>query len=145
MAYTKIIPIRARLDKAVNYALNKEKTGLGNALEYITNPEKNMGDDTAYETAINCTLENPYKDMIHTKKAYEQTDGVLGYHIIQSFMPNEVSAENAHKIGVEFAYRCFGTKYEIVVSTHLDRHHYHNHIILNSVFSIKFFIFWIIW
>lgn len=133
MAYTKIIPIRTRLDKAVNYALNKEKTGLDNALDYISDSSKNTNNEIAYETAINCTLDNPYKDMINTKKAHDQTDGVLGYHIIQSFMPNEVTAASAHSIGVEFTAKCFGNKYEAVVSTHLDRHHYHNHIIMNSV------------
>lgn len=133
MAYTKIIPIRDRLDKAVNYALNEEKTHLDTAIEYISNNDKNAADDTIYETAINCMLDTAYKDMIHTKKAYNKTDGILGYHIIQSFSPNETTADIAHNVGVEFAYRCFGDKYEVVVSTHLDQHHIHNHVVMNSV------------
>ena len=58
---------------------------------------------------------------------------MLGYHIIQSFKPDEVTPEQAHKIGVEFAKKCFGDKYQAVIGTHLDRAHYHNHIVINSV------------
>ena len=40
MAVTKIIAIRDRLDKRVNYVVNSEKTSLDAGVAYITNPEK---------------------------------------------------------------------------------------------------------
>lgn len=64
-----------------------------------------------------------------TKKRFRKTGGVLGYHFIQSFAPGEVTPEEAHRIGCEFADRYFKGKYEIVVGTHLDKAHLHNHII----------------
>lgn len=133
MAYTKIVPLRASLKKAVDYTLNKDKTDLSNAMDYAKDSSKNMDEHIVFETAINCMVDTAYQDMMHTKKAYYKTGGVLGYNIIQSFSPNEVTAQMAHAIGVEFATKCFGSKYEVIVSTHLNKHHYHNHIVMNSV------------
>lgn len=133
MAYTKIIKIQARLDRAVDYALNKEKTSLKYALDYAMNKDKNSTEETILENTINCLLSNPYKQMMQTKKAKNKKGGILGYHIIQSFTPNETTPEIAHEVGLEFARRCFSDKYQVVVSTHLDRGHLHNHIVFNSV------------
>lgn len=71
--------------------------------------------------------------MVETKRQYGKMEGVLGYHFIQSFAPGEVTAEQAHEIGVEFARRCFGDRFQVVIGTHLDHAHYHNHIVVNSV------------
>ena len=60
-------------------------------------------------------------------------DGVLGYHIIQSFKDFETTPEIAHQAGTEFVKRLFADNYEAVVATHLDKDHLHNHIIINSV------------
>ena len=40
MAITKIIAIRDRLDKRVNYVVNSEKTSLDASVLYAVNPEK---------------------------------------------------------------------------------------------------------
>lgn len=45
----------------------------------------------------------------------------------------EVTPEQAHEAGVEFARRLLGDKYEAVVCTHTDRDHLHCHIVFNSV------------
>lgn len=55
------------------------------------------------------------------------------YHIIHSYAPGEVTPEQAHEAGVEFARRLLGDKYEAVVCTHTDRDHLHCHIVFNSV------------
>ena len=52
------------------------------------------------------------------KKKYKTTGGVLGYHFIQSFAPGEVTPEQAHEIGCEFARRLFGEDFEVVIGTH---------------------------
>ncbi|MEX1377691.1 MAG: relaxase/mobilization nuclease domain-containing protein [Eubacteriales bacterium] len=133
MAYVKIIPIKTRLDNCINYVLNDNKTGLKNALNYITDADKTTDKHVIYQSAINCRKHKAYKDMMDTKKVYGKTGGVLGYHIIHSYKPNEITPELAHKIGVEFAEKCFGDKYEVVVATHIDKQHIHNHITINSV------------
>lgn len=49
------------------------------------------------------------------------------------YAPGEVTPEQAHEAGVEFARRLLGDKYEAVVCTHTDRDHLHCHIVFNSV------------
>ena len=68
-----------------------------------------------------------------TKQRFGKLGGVVGYHFIQSFAPGEVTPEQAHAIGVEFARRLFGDRYEVVIGTHLDKSHLHNHVVVNSV------------
>lgn len=53
--------------------------------------------------------------------------------MIQSFTPDEVSAELAHQIGQELCDRHLKGKHEYVIATHVDRGHVHNHIIFNNV------------
>ena len=133
MAYTKIIPIRNRLDRCINYALNEKKTDLKNAISYILNPDKTNTEHVVFESSINCIKDTAIADMMHTKKVYGKETGIHGYHIIQSFMPGEIDAETAHQLGYQFAKQCFGTDFEAIVATHLDRNHLHNHIVINSV------------
>ena len=132
MAITKIIAIRDRLDKRVNYAVNGEKTTLDTGITYAANPEKT--EQLFFTSAINCdSCETAFAEMQTTKRRFGKLGGVVGYHFIQSFAPGEVTPEQAHVIGVAFAQRLFGERYEVVVGTHLDRAHLHNHVVVNSV------------
>jgi len=135
MAYDKIIPIKGRLDHCVNYVLNPEKTDLGRVLEYMSNSDKTVTPDgrAVLETAINCQLETAYQEMQATKRRWSKKGGVLGYHLIHSYAPGEVTPEQAHALGVEFARQLLGDRYEVVISTHLDHDHLHNHVLFNSV------------
>jgi len=135
VAYDKIITIRSRLDHCMDYVLDHKKTDIGAVLTYISREDKNTLPDgrSMMETAINCELSSAYRDMMRTKRRWGKTGGVLGYHLIHAFAPGEVTPEQAHKIGVEFASRLLGDHYEVVVSTHLDREHLHCHILFNSV------------
>ena len=135
MAYDKIIPVRRRLDHCVNYVLNPDKTDLAAVLEYMGNPDKTITPDgrAVLETAINCQLNSAYKEMQDTKKRWSKRGGVLGYHLIHSYAPGEITPEKAHSLGVEFVSKLLQGKYEAVISTHLDHDHIHNHILFNSV------------
>lgn len=128
MAYDKIIVIHSRLDRCLDYIQNDGKTDLGNAVDYICNPVK-----AGFQTAINCTLDNAFVQMQETKRRWDKCGGILGYHIVHSYAPGEVTPEQAHEAGVEFARRLLGDKYEAVVCTHTDRDHLHCHIVFNSV------------
>ena len=120
MAITKIIAIRDRLDKRVNYAVNGEKTTLDTGITYAANPEKT--EQHFFTSVLNCeSCETAYAEMQTTKRRFDKLGGVVGYHFIQSFAPGEVTPEQAHRIGVEFAQRLFGERYEVVVGTHLDK------------------------
>ena len=128
MAYDKIIVIHSRLDRCLDYVQNDGKTDLGNAVDYICDPVK-----AGFQTAINCTLDKSFLQMQETKRHWDKHGGILGYHIIHSYAPGEVTPEQAHEAGVEFARRLLGDKYEAVVCTHTDRDHLHCHIVFNSV------------
>ena len=134
MAYAKILPIKARLDDRVDYVLNEKKTSLDGKVDYVLDEHKTTdGNHVVYQSAINCDVDTAYEDMQVTKQKWNKTGGRLGYHLIHSFKPNEVSPETAHDIGVQFAEELFGDKYEVVIGTHVDKEHVHNHIIFNSV------------
>ena len=70
--------------------------------------------------------------MLDTKRAYGKTDGVMYYHIIQSFQPGEATPELALEIAKEFAQEHL-PGYETVIAVHVDRQHIHAHLIFNSV------------
>ena len=91
MAYDKIIVIRSRLDHCLDYTLNEEKTSLENALAYGMNPAKTH----RLVTGINCDPGSAYQEMRATKRRWDKRGGILGYHIVHSYAPGEVTAEEA--------------------------------------------------
>lgn len=141
MAIVYIKDIQTRLDRTISYIGNKEKTlnenyeeiflDLHNALDYTTDDLKT--EEKFFVSGINCKFENAFKRMSETKKEYDKTGGILGYHIIQSFAPGEGTSESIHELGKEFARRAFGDRFEVIVATHLNTGCLHNHLILNSV------------
>ena len=133
MAYTSVIPVR-RLDRAVKYVMNKEKTtavSLQDALDYAANRDKT--EKSCFESSYACTLETAFADMRQTKEQWHKSGGVQGYHLVQSFAAGEVTPELAHQIAKELADRVLGGRYEYVIGTHLNTGHIHSHIVWNSV------------
>ena len=133
MAYTSVIPVR-RLDRAVKYVMNKEKTtavSLQDALDYAANRDKT--EQSCFESSYACTLETAFADMHQTKERWHKLGGVQGYHLVQSFAADEVTPELAHRIAKELADRVLGGRYEYVIGTHLNTGHIHSHIVWNSV------------
>lgn len=133
MAYTSVIPVR-RLDRAVKYVMNKEKTtavSLQDALDYAANRDKT--EQSCFESSYACTLETAFSDMRQTKEHWHKSGGVQGYHLVQSFAAGEVTPELAHRIAKELADRVLGGQYEYVIGTHLNTGHIHSHIVWNSV------------
>lgn len=136
MAYTSVIPVR-RLDRAVKYVMNKEKTtavSLQDALDYAANRDKT--EQSCFESSYACTLETAFADMRQTKERWHKSGGVQGYHLVQSFAAGEVTPELAHQIAKELAARVLGGRYEYVIGTHLNTGHIHSHIVWNSVSRI---------
>ena len=137
MAITKIWPVKDNLSRVYRYISNENKTtedisdGLNEVLTYTTQGHKT--NEKEYITGINCSPATAVKQMIHTKKSYGKDDGVLAFHAVQSFKPGELTPEQCHEIGVKLAGLMWGDRFEVVVSTHLDRHHLHNHFVVNSV------------
>lgn len=140
MATTSIWSIKNNLKQSINYIINPEKTinedygkDTYNYLELSLNKDYNFKNEkTHYVSCLNCTEINPYQDMKFTKERYFKTDCILAFHAYQSFKDGEVSADVAHEIGVKFAEEMF-KDYEVVVATHQNTNHIHNHFIINSV------------
>jgi len=135
MAYTSVLPVH-RLERSIDYVKDRTKTtksagSLEEAIDYALNREKT--EQTIFEDAIGCTCENAYVDMVKTKERFHKKEGVQGYHLVQSFAEGEVSPELAHLIGQELAEQLLKGQYEVVITTHLNTKHYHNHLVWNSV------------
>ena len=141
MAITKIWSVKSRLDTSLKYIANPDKTTLQPDIEavegvikYIKNNDKT--EQCKYVKAYNCTADKAFSEMMETQEFFGKAgrkNSVLAYHLVQSFKDFETTPEIAYKCGLELAERLFADKYEIVVATHLDHKHLHNHIIINAV------------
>ena len=116
MAITKIHPIKSTLNLSIKYILNSDKTN------------KNILISTYM-----CNEKTAHNQFLNTRKLNNINGTVLARHIIQSFLPNEVTPEKAHKIGKSLCKEILKDQYEYVISTHIDKNHIHNHIIFNNV------------
>ncbi|MDR0854001.1 MAG: relaxase/mobilization nuclease domain-containing protein [Clostridiales Family XIII bacterium] len=139
MATTSLWHIKGDIRKLISYVENEKKTvlssgenlGLDNVIAYDTNMAKTA--ERKFVTGINCLPSIAAKEMIITKLQFGKTDGRIAYHGYQSFLPCEVSPDIAHEIGIKYAKAMWGDRFQVIVSTHLDKEHIHNHFCLNSV------------
>ncbi len=120
MAYTKIHAITATVHKAVDYICNPDKT-----------------DEGILISSYGCSPETAAYDFKFALSKTKQSDPNKAYHLIQSFLPGEVSYKEAHQIGVELADKLLEGKYSYVVSTHIDKGHVHNHIIFCAADNVN--------
>ena len=137
MATTSIWKVDTRLDQVIKYTTNPDKTSkasyqeLHNVIEYVNNSYKT--EEQLYVSTLNCSEETIYQDMIQTKKRFRKENGILAFHGFQSFVEGEVTPEIAHEIGVKLANELWGDRFEVIVSTHINTKHIHNHFVINSV------------
>ena len=119
-------------------------------IEYIANTDKTDG--AKYVSGINVPneKEDAYNFM---KRSFEHFSGLPFYikptfslnetkkskekvrlhHYVQSFDPTEkLSVEEAHQIGIEWAKIVFGDKYQVLITTHIDKGHIHNHFAVSA-------------
>ena len=120
MAYTKIHAITATVSKAVDYICNPAKT-----------------DEGILISSYGCSPETAAYDFKFALSKTSQSNPNKAYHLIQSFLPGEVSYKEAHQIGVELADKLLEGKYSYVVTTHIDKGHVHNHIIFCAADNIN--------
>ena len=139
MATTGIWKISKRLDHVIDYVSNPDKTIKDN-VNYQELHKFNEYDNLNYNTeeecyisGINCLSEDAYEDMMDTKKIWKKHDGILGYHAFQSFAEGEITADKAHLIGIKLAEELWGDRFEVLVTTHINTNHIHNHFVINSV------------
>ena len=121
MAYVKIKPIHASLEKALNYIANPDKTAEGRLIS-------SYGCSTIPEIA-----KKEFNIVSSNTATKKRKDSVIARHLIQSFSPEDnVTPEQANKIGQKLAEEILKNEYQYIVATHLDQGHIHNHIIFNT-------------
>ena len=138
MATTKIWDVSAHVSKLLAYVANKNKTtmevergtddeemrlaaeALGLSSDHFATEEKK------FVTGINCTPENANEVILTLLEGVDSSD-IQAYHGYQSFKPGEVTPDVAHAIGIQLANELWGEDFPIIVATHIDKGHVHNH------------------
>ena len=106
---------------------------LGGVTRYVSQKEKTLWEGQQLVTGWNCTAQSALSEMQLTKERFRKTDGRQYYHFVQSFSETDgLTPQEAHAIGQELAQREF-LNFEVLVATHIDTDHLHNHLVVNSV------------
>ena len=115
-----------------NYKRGQTAGCMGTVMRYTMQDKKTEFEGQRLVTGINCRPESVYADFMTTKRLYHKTDGVMFYHMAQSFPKGEaVDPVTAHAAALKLAEYYEG--YEVLVCTHTDREHIHSHLLINSV------------
>ena len=142
MAVTKLWKVTERLGQVLDYTTNPEKTAnpeyspedyqaLKDVLAYAKDEEKT--EHEFFCDGINCNVAMARDQFITVKEQFGKTDGIQAYHGYLSFKENEVTPEQAQQIGMEFATKMWGERFQVVVTTHMNTKHLHCHFVINSV------------
>ena len=149
MAVTSLWRVKGYIGKVIMYAINPEKTTepvsyqtdavsdgaedtLGGIVSYVGRDEATNQKSLVY--GIRCHKDTAVQDMMAVKRKFKKTDGVIAYHGYQSFAEGEVTPDTAHEIGKALAKELWGNRYQVLITTHLDKDsHIHNHFVINTV------------
>lgn len=107
-------------------------TAMKRVLDYVMQDKKTLYNGIKLVSGQNCVPESAFQEFMATKHQYGKANGVFFKQYVQSFKPNcGVIPEKIHQIGLETAETFDG--FEVVVATHIDCDHWHNHFVVNSV------------
>ena len=130
MATTRLMPLHIGKGRDIS-------TAIGDIIDYVENPQKT--DFGKFIYGYECDTRIADAEFLLSKRQYfnqtgrsQGADDVIAYHLRQAFKPGEVTPEEANQIGRELALKLTKGNHAFVVCTHIDKHHVHNHIILNS-------------
>ena len=114
MAIIEAISSKANIKRIISYVTQDNKTNIN------------------LITGKDCMAESCLEEMLYTKNLYHKNSGRQYIHIIQSFDPKDnLSAEQVHNTGIKLANTFNG--FQVLVATHIDKNHLHNHLVINSV------------
>ncbi len=114
MAIIEAISSKANIKRIISYVTQDNKTNIN------------------LITGKDCMVESCLEEMLYTKNLYHKNSGRQYIHIIQSFDPKDnLSAEQVHNVGIKLANTFNG--FQVLVATHIDKNHLHNHLVINSV------------
>ena len=143
MATTRLMPLH--IGKGRSFS-----TAISDIIDYVENPEKTERGQLV--TGWQCSPQIADAEFLLFKKQYIQktgrvrgADDVIAYHLRQSFVPGEITPEEANRLGRELAMRFTRGRNAFLVCTHTDKRHIHNHVIFSAVnidHDRKFRNFW---
>ena len=114
MAVIEAISSKANIKRIITYVIQDKKT------------------TTYLITGKDCMAESCLEEMLYTKDLYNKTGGRQYIHIIQSFDPKDnLTPTQVHNAGLKLANTFNG--FQVLVATHIDKEHLHNHLVVNSV------------
>ena len=130
IATTRLMPLHVGKGRDIS-------TAIADIIDYVENPQKT--DFGKFIYGYECDTRLADAEFLLTKRQYanltgrnQGSDDVIAYHLRQAFKPGEVAPEEANQIGRELALKLTKGNHAFVVCTHVDKHHVHNHIIINS-------------
>lgn len=116
----------------------KTTSGLRNLLNYVLREEKTdetlvdgVGDFHDYTYGYHYDSDRVLREYERVRDEHGKKAGRLAAHYILSFPPGEASAAQAHNLGTALAGRLW-PDHQVLVVTHIDKEHLHNHFIVNS-------------
>lgn len=131
MATTRLIPLHTGKGRKTGQALRS-------TVEYVINPGKTERGELI--TSYACDHHTADMEFMLSKREYisrtgrvRGKDDVIAYHLRQSFVPGEITPQEANRLGLELARRFTHGEHAFIVATHTDKKHIHNHIIFHSV------------
>lgn len=105
------------------------KANIKRIINYVTQDKKTTSD---LITGKDCMAESCLEEMLYTKNLYNKTGGRQYIHIIQSFdSKDNLTPNQVHDAGLKLANTFNG--FQVLVATHIDKEHLHNHLVINSV------------
>lgn len=105
------------------------KANIKRIIRYVTQDKKT---NVNLISGKDCMAESCLEEMLYTKNLYHKNSGRQYIHIIQSFDPKDnLSAEQVHNVGIKLANTFNG--FQVLIATHIDKNHLHNHLVINSV------------
>ena len=130
MATTRIMSLHIGKGRTMSQAIS-------DIIDYVENPDKTDGGRLI--SGYQCDSRIADAEFLFAKRQYlaktgrkRGADDVIAYTIRQSFVPGEITPEEANRLGYELARRFTKGKHAFIVCTHVDKSHIHNHIIWNS-------------
>lgn len=144
MAVSKLWPVTVRLATVLDYASNPEKTtkskskysdadyqALRDVVAYAKDGEKTERE--LFCEGIHCNPQTAREQFITVKEQFDKPDGIQAYHGYLSFEETDITPELAQQVGMAFAERMWGDRFQVLVTTHLNTEHLHCHFVVNSV------------
>jgi len=115
----------------INASRQQTKGAMKNCIDYV----KKMENKGGLANGINCDSNSAFEEFELTKKIYHKETGRLYFHMEQSFPPDaNLTPEQAQEIGERLISESdIFNGFQVVMGTHTDCAHIHNHFCINSV------------